>query len=276
MNKSPSLFYLYQQDFEIKYKIEGHGVPLLLLHGFCGEGNIWDTILTFLIPHFKCIIPDFPGYGQSKFSASFQQYHTPEKFKLSYYAEGIIALLYDLNIKQYFVAGHSMGGYIGLEMLRQSSDNLLNLILVNSHPFADDAEKINHRKRATIFIEKYGTEKFIDELYNQLFSANYVSAHPLKINRLKQQSGRYSSYTIQSSLFAMLQRSDFSTCLTDFQTPIFHIAGNEDLSISKQINHATAQLPGISQSVTLDQVGHMAMIEKPERCAQHIFNFCIL
>ncbi|TFG68317.1 MAG: alpha/beta fold hydrolase, partial [Thermomicrobiales bacterium] len=46
-------------------RVRGHGVPVLLLHGFTGRGSGWAPHATALARHFRVIVVDLPGHGRS-------------------------------------------------------------------------------------------------------------------------------------------------------------------------------------------------------------------
>ena len=50
----------------IFYRVTGKGKPVLLLHGFGEDGNIWDHQIEFLKDEYQLLIPDLPGSGQSQ------------------------------------------------------------------------------------------------------------------------------------------------------------------------------------------------------------------
>jgi len=57
------------QSSTIFYRIAGTGKPVVLLHGFGEDGEIWNNQIDFLKEHFTLIIPDLPGSGKSELIA---------------------------------------------------------------------------------------------------------------------------------------------------------------------------------------------------------------
>ncbi|HEX4875561.1 MAG TPA: alpha/beta hydrolase, partial [Chitinophagaceae bacterium] len=53
------------QGKEIFYRVIGTGKPVVLVHGFGEDGEIWQNQVMFLQDKFKLIIPDLPGSGRS-------------------------------------------------------------------------------------------------------------------------------------------------------------------------------------------------------------------
>ncbi len=56
--------FLYQ-NATISYTIEGKGNPVVLLHGFGEDSNVWKYQVAFLKEYCLLIIPDLPGSGKS-------------------------------------------------------------------------------------------------------------------------------------------------------------------------------------------------------------------
>jgi pimeloyl-ACP methyl ester carboxylesterase len=48
---------------EMAYVDEGHGVPVVLLHGFPLDHTMWDAQITALAGHWRVIAPDLRGFG---------------------------------------------------------------------------------------------------------------------------------------------------------------------------------------------------------------------
>ncbi|MBC7873603.1 MAG: hypothetical protein H7Y01_06395, partial [Ferruginibacter sp.] len=75
--------FLYQ-DKKIFYRVIGNGKPVILVHGFGEDGEVWEKMVeppqtppkeglktpltenNFLDEKFKFIIPDLPGTGRSE------------------------------------------------------------------------------------------------------------------------------------------------------------------------------------------------------------------
>src|ERR1700730_11739791 len=50
---------------KIFYRSIGTGKPIMLIHGFAEDGEIWKYQSAFLEDQYQLIIPDLPGSGQS-------------------------------------------------------------------------------------------------------------------------------------------------------------------------------------------------------------------
>ena len=92
-------------DHDIVYLEGGTGEPLLLLHGFGANKDNWLQIAPLLAPHFRLIIPDLPGFGDST-----------RKDESRYAAADQIVRLHGminaLELGAVHLGGNSMGGYL--------------------------------------------------------------------------------------------------------------------------------------------------------------------
>src|SRR5215210_6685644 len=90
----------YQENAKIVYRIEGEGMPVILVHGFGEDCNVWNEQINFLKDHCRLITPDLPGSGQSKFIEKALLSSNSQPSTIEYYADCIHALLRHLNIAQ--------------------------------------------------------------------------------------------------------------------------------------------------------------------------------
>jgi pimeloyl-ACP methyl ester carboxylesterase len=171
------------QNKKIFYRIEGKGKPVLLLHGFAEDGNIWNKQVKVLKENFLFIIPDLPGSGQSEILEG--------KCTISDYAEVIKAIADEVILKiikkdkeQFSLIGHSMGGYITLAFAEKYPKLLNSFGLFHSSAFADDEQKIATRKKGIEFIKKNGTELFLKTSVPNLFSVQTKKERPGLIMQL--------------------------------------------------------------------------------------------
>lgn len=257
------------------YKVAGDGEPLLLLHGFCGEGAVWNEMIAFLPKKYKLIVPDLPGYGKSV-NYTPPTTHSIEKTTIEFYAEYIKAILEQEQIAQVTFVGHSMGGYTALAFAEMFPQQIKKLCLFHSHPYEDEPEKKENRKKAILFLEKFGSKLFVDELYNNLFAAAFYNLQPKKINAIKTAASLYPKETLMASCNAMINRKDCSEVMKQLQVPVLLIIGKEDKAIENDKSLNMCALANVTDIAILESVGHMGMMEVPEKTAEIICNFMIL
>jgi len=114
------------------YRVTGTGKPVLLIHGFGEDGEVWNRQWTFLQDYFTLIIPDLPGSGRSGMIADMSIEGMAEAIKHVLNTE--LLALNTGNMEGICVIGHSMGGYItwhSPKNTRNSSTPLAYFILLH-------------------------------------------------------------------------------------------------------------------------------------------------
>ena len=96
----------------------GAGQPLLFLHGAGGLPG-WQPFLARLADRYDVIAPDHPGYGQSDTPAWLEEVADLAQFYLEF--------LKHLSLIGVHVIGHSLGGWIALEMATRSTARIKSL-----------------------------------------------------------------------------------------------------------------------------------------------------
>jgi len=96
------------------------GNTLILLHGSGGDSSVWEKQLG---GNSAVIAPDLPGHGQSD---------GPLRTSAQEYARWLDAFTRALAIKQFYLAGHSLGGAIAQEFIRAFPLKVSGLILAGT------------------------------------------------------------------------------------------------------------------------------------------------
>lgn len=90
---------------DIVYLDGGSGEPLVLLHGFGANKDNWSQIAPLLSPHFRLIVPDLPGFGDSTRNLDARYAADEQVARLK-------SFIADLGLGPVHVGGNSMGGYL--------------------------------------------------------------------------------------------------------------------------------------------------------------------
>src|SRR5262245_32359979 len=80
---------------------------LLLVHGGRDHGRSWDLIARSLQPHYHVLAPDLRGHGDSDWTRG-------GSYSLTEYVYDLSRLVRHVGARQVAIAGHSMGGMVGL------------------------------------------------------------------------------------------------------------------------------------------------------------------
>jgi len=247
--------------------VSGNHAPgamsLVLLHGFCEDSSVWDTLLPFLddTPVWRL---DLPGFGESDL---------PAAIGIREYAADIHAALEILGVGPCVLAGHSMGGYTALAFAKMYPERLAGMSLVHSHPYADTPERVEGRRRGIGMLESGKKDLYVAQLFPGLFAPMFAQAHPEQVEALVQQGRRQPAEGIIAALQGMIAREDHLGTLRESPFPVQFILGDQDAIIPLEEALAAATLPTTADIRVLPGVGHLGMIEQAQQTASMMRDF---
>ncbi|MBF6332209.1 alpha/beta fold hydrolase [Nocardia transvalensis] len=109
----------------VHYVDEGTGPPLLLLHGNSAWSFLYRDIIIGLRDRFRCIAPDYPGFGLSVAPPGYG--YTPAE-----HAKVIEALLLHLNLRDVTMMVQDWGGPIGFAAATRQPERFSAFVIGNS------------------------------------------------------------------------------------------------------------------------------------------------
>lgn len=108
-------------------KISGSGEPIIFIPGLASSGEVWAETVAQLSASFTCHVVTLPGFaGQEAFSL--------EEGFLPQVAEQIGTYLSSLD-SPVILIGHSLGGFLSLQLANQFPNQIKKAIIVDSYPF---------------------------------------------------------------------------------------------------------------------------------------------
>ncbi len=113
--------YALNGDAKIYWEEHGSGEPLLLIMGLGATHDLWHRVVPWVAPHFRTILLDNRGAGQSDQPAG--------PFSIAAMAEDALAVLDAAGVKIARVFGASMGGMIAQELALAHPERVRSLIL---------------------------------------------------------------------------------------------------------------------------------------------------
>jgi pimeloyl-ACP methyl ester carboxylesterase len=99
-------------DVKLNHDRRGSGDPLVLIHGIGGEWEVWGGVIDRLAVERDVIALDLPGFGRSPVLAAGESPDAPGL------ARAVDRFLDELGVGQVDLAGHSLGGWVVLELAK--------------------------------------------------------------------------------------------------------------------------------------------------------------
>jgi len=178
------------------------------------------------------------------------------------------------GIGRFVVVGHSMGGYVALELLNRIPERVAGIGLFHSHPLADDEDKRENRRRTLNLIRNVGHAHFMEAFVPALFAPSSLERCSERIRVLQSMASSQLAEHISLQVEAMMNRCErLSTLLDHPSLPKWVVLGEEDpiLPISMAWDWI-CRLDHVQVNI-LPQTGHMGMDECPENCLRLLEEF---
>ncbi|GAB3991481.1 alpha/beta hydrolase [Spirosoma daeguense] len=229
---------------------------ICLIHGHGVDASIWDGIYADLASDALVLKPDFSQLTN----------HT----SVEAYAEDVHARLQGTQTQKVTLIGHSMGGYIALAFAEKYPDLVEALVLYHSTATADDEKKLEARQEAIKGLEKTGTAPFIQKQLPKMVATTYPAD---KTQGLVDRFDNIPADALIAGMKAIAGRPDRTHVLKVAKFPILLLLGKEDQLIPYEKTAQLADLSSQIQLATIDNAGHLSMIEQPEASIQALRSF---
>lgn len=262
---------LQRQEAEIPgglnyvYLEGGRGEPLLLLHGFGANKDNFARIAKYLTPHYRVLIPDHIGFGESS--------HPPKAdYSPQAQAERLRALARKLGIAKLHLGGNSMGGQIALTYAALYPREVQSLWVLNaagvwSAPPSEMRKRIAEKGRNPMIVAN-------EEEFAQLVAT--VTAVPLPIPRrfldvVAQE--RIKNHDLEQRIFKQLAEDSVEKRIRGLNVPALVVWGAQDRVLHPGSAGVLQMLLTRSEVVMMEGVGHLPMLEQPEKAALDYLQF---
>ena len=244
----------------------GQGIPLVLLHGFPFNGTIWQEQARALSDHCRIVVPDLRGHGRSP---------APEGvYYMELMAQDVLNLLDSLDIDKAVIIGHSMGGYVALAGWHVAPERFQALGLICSHALPDTEEGKLARYKLAEEVLAEGSSVVAKSLLPRLFAPG-LPADEAFIEQVHTMMLNTKPLGLMGALRGMAARPDSTPLLPGISVPTLIIAGDSDQILPLQRAEMTAAPIPNAALVTIENAGHMPMLEQPHAAALAIRNFIL-
>ncbi|ODQ90233.1 sigma factor sigB regulation protein rsbQ [Mycolicibacterium flavescens] len=254
----------------IKIVGRAEGPLLLLAHGFGCDQNLWRLVVDRLESDFRIVLFDHVGSGAS----DPQAWDGAKYASLDGYADDIVDLVRELDLRDVILVGHSVASMIGALAVIKEPSRFAKLVMLTPSPrYIDDDGYRGGFSRADI-----------DELLDSM-DLNYlgwshamapvIMGHPerpelseeLEASFCRTDPDRARSFARTTFL------SDNRADLPKIGVPTLVIECTEDAIAPRDVGRYVHEHVPDSRLVTLDATGHCPHVSDPEITADAIAEF---
>ena len=119
----------------VAYRELGDGPAVLLLHGWPTSSFLWRRVMEPIARANRVVAPDLPGYGESDKPLG-------AGYGFEFYDRVLDELLAALEIDEVGLAGHDLGGPIGLHWALRRPERVTRVALLNTLVYPDFSEAV--------------------------------------------------------------------------------------------------------------------------------------
>lgn len=242
----------------------GAGWPLVLLHAFPLNAEMWRPQLDAVPDGWRFIAPDFRGFGRTPRGS--------QPITIDTFAADVGALMDALEIQEAAIAGLSMGGYVAFAMFRQEPERIASLVLADTRAPADTPEGRAGRVRLREVLAEQGPRGVADQMLPKLLSKD---APPAIVARARAMIESTAPEGIDGAIQALMTRPDSTPDLSRISRTVLIVVGEHD-SVTPQAD-AEAMQRAIARSrlAVIPGAGHLSNVEQPEAFSRVLEDFLV-
>lgn len=249
-----------------RYLEAGVGWPVVLVHAFPLNADMWRPQLERVPEGWRFIAPDMRGFGPDAVANS-------GPVTVDHMAADVAALLDFLGIDPAVIGGLSMGGYITLALFRRAPERFSGMILADTKAEADTAEGLEGRRKMIALARSEGPAGVAESMLPRLLGSTSSERRPELIEKVRAMIRSCDTQGIVSAIEAIMGRQDSTRDLPRISCPTLVVVGEED--VLTPVADAVGMQNQISRSrlVILPQAGHLSNLEVPDGFALAVSDF---
>lgn len=252
-------------DLHYVYLEGGQGEPLLLLHGFGADKDNFTRVARFLTPHFRVIVPDLTGFGESSH---------PQQADYSPLAQAarLRDFMHALGIRNLHLGGSSMGGQIALSYAALHPAEVKSLWLLDPAGLWSAPESELQK-----IIRETGKNPLLARTEDEFAATfKFVMNDPPYIPRTMLNAmsrGRIRNFDLEQRIFRQIEADSVEQRVAGLGIPALIVWGENDRALSVASAATLHKLLPKSQVIIMPGIGHLPMIENPQRSAGDYLKF---
>jgi pimeloyl-ACP methyl ester carboxylesterase len=247
----------------IAYRRTGAGPPVVLLHGYVGDGSLWRHQIDAFSDSHTIVAPDLPGAGGSS--------DPPEDLGIEGYAACLARFMEKLGLETAHVVGLSFGGALAIAFQRHHRSRTRSLVLVSAYAGwrgSLDPAVAEARLAQADRLSECSSEELVDTLLPTMFA---LPVAPTDLDTFRAAIEAFHPSGFRAMAFASAE--DVSDLLSAIDVPTLLVYGDNDerapMTVAERLH---AAIRG-SRLVVLPGAGHVCNVELPERFNDEVREF---
>lgn len=253
------------------YSEKGSGEPIILIHGFFFDSNMWNKNIDVLAEKYKVYAIDLWGFGYSS--------RIPVDYGYTLYAKQLLLFMEAMDIQKAALVGQSMGGGTVIKFSVSNRHRVEKIVLVDAAGMPNKLPimgRISNLPKLGEFM--YGMNN--DLVRKFTLGSTFISNKQLITNEFYEQLTRFHKIERSSQVMLEITRKQFFDTLTEeinllgsMDMPTLIVWGKEEKSIRLSIGKELARRLTGSRLEILEQAGHCPNIDQYEQFNSLVLDF---
>jgi len=231
-------------ELHVHSEVRGTGPAVLLTHGFAASSHMFASTVPALAADHTVIVWDMPGHGRSDAPED------PAHYSVRSFLDAMLGMLDAAGAERAVVLGHSLGGYLSLELALAHPDHVAGIVLVDTGPgYRSDAGREDWNKMALQYaenLERHGLDGL--PAGAELSRGVHRSAAGLAL----------------AARHVLTQRdAHVIDGLPSITAPTLVVVGSEDAPFVKGSHYMASKIPNATLAV-IEGAGHAPPVSHPE------------
>jgi pimeloyl-ACP methyl ester carboxylesterase len=240
----------------------GAGWPVILVHGFPLDAEIWRPQLAAVPQGWRYIAPDLRGFGAGPPAGG--------AVSMDDYAADLEAFMDALTLEDAIIGGLSMGGYATFALQRRSPARITAMILADTRAQADTPAGRDARAQMRAMLAEKGTAGVAAQMLPKLFSP-HASAEA--VDAVRQMIESQPAEGVHAAIGAMMDRPDSTSDLNRIACATLVVVGETDAITPVADSEAMQRAIARSTLTVIPGAGHLANVEQPEAFSRALEDF---
>lgn len=240
-------------------------LPVILIHGFPFNHEMWEPQLQALQDRFRVIAYDLRGHGKSGVGDG--------QYTLEFFVDDLVGLLDHLKIARACLCGLSMGGYIALRAVERNPDRVAALILADTQAKADSNEAKLKRGSAIKSVKTNGVNPYADSFVKSVFASQSFTTKRDAVEKIRRIIQSNSSTGICGALLALASRTETTEALAAIRVPTLILVGEHDALTPPSASQEMKDRIHQSEIHIIPNAAHMSNLENSEAFNRYVVKF---
>ena len=257
--------FLHVDGHRIRYIESGNSEKtLVLIHGLGASAERWNNVIPFFSDHYRVIVPDLIGFGQSDKPAV--------DYTIDFFVDFLEKFIAAVGVKHPFIIGSSLGGQISAEYTSSHSKEVRKLVLVSpSGIMKQSTPALDGYIMAAMYPNKISAKNAFELMEG---SGKHVDEEIISgfVERMKRPNAKLA---FMSTILGLKNSESIKSKLESISSQTLLIWGTDDPVIP--IMHAEGFTSSI-QNCTFCKMhgcGHTPYVQDPESFVSNVMSFLL-